>query len=296
MIDVDTKCKLCGHNFSHKYNLKRHLEQNLCKKKNELNLYDIYLRFSGQDKITKIQETQTGNIKYNEIAIQVNTTPVIKSKSIGIQTNNQEIKIKNANTQTQMQLLHRHKETKSIATQTKFDDININNELYPIEKVKYDFIKFKDISYCIEKYKYDTKLMYISKILELVFCNIKYKENHIIKYTKTYPPTFVFLSNKLQNSSNDSNDSNESKYLNIGNGDSIVEYFYPYINKILSKIYENIIKDCKKNHNWDDFYEYNEDNIKHFMFDLKNDNIIKNSIKYFLKNVVVNHKTLKYKI
>ena len=252
--NICLKCKLCGYNFSHKYNLKRHLTDNLCKEFKKLNLYEIYLKFNDND-------------------------TYIKTKSVNIQT---DIKIKN--------------KCKSRSTQTKFDDIFTNNELYPIEKVKYDYIKFKNINECIEKYNYDTKIMYISKILEVIFCNIQYTQNHVIKYTKTYPPTFVFLSNKNKNELYENNESNESKYLTISSTDLLVEYFYPHIRKILPEIYKNFVNDCKINHDWDEWYDFNEDKIKQFNEDLKNEKALKDAIKYFLKNIVVNHRILKYNI
>jgi len=264
-VNINTQCKLCGHIFSNKYNLKRHLEENLCKEMSKLNLYEVYLRFSSNDKITVSQEIQTQT----------------KTKSVSIQT---EIEIEKSKART-------------ITTQTNLEDIDINKKLYPIEKVKYDYIKFNDVKHYIEKYKYDTKFIYISQILQLVFCHLSYEENHVIKYTKSYPPTFVFLSNKLQNEENiNDNHNNESKYLNIGKYGVLIEYFYPHIKKMLIEIYKNIVKDCKNNHNWSEWYDYNEDQIKEFTKDLKNEKTLKDAIKYFLKNILINHKMLKYKI
>lgn len=282
----DTKCKLCGYIFSHKYNLKRHLEENLCKEMNNLNLYEIYVKFNKHEKLTKNIETQTES-KIKCISSKTQSDKC-KVKSINVQTISEEIKTRSISTQIE---LDKYK-MKNISSQTKFDDININKELYPIEKVKIDYIKFKSINKFIENYKYDTKMMCISKILEIIFCNIQYTQNHVIKYTKTYPNTFVFLSNK----SKEGNECNESKYLQIGNYDCIIQYFHPHIKKILLEIYKNCVNDCKINHDWDIWYDFNKDEINKFNKDIKDNKIIKECIKYFLKNVVVNHRILKYKI
>jgi len=298
-VVIDKQCKLCNHVFSHKYNLKRHLEENLCKKANELNLYEIYLIFSCNDKITKNQETQTERNKYKHVYIQTDT---FKNHSVSIQTGREPApesnKIKTINTYTQTECETKIK-TATIATQTKFDDVNTDAELGTIEKINYDFIKFNDIRSCIEKYKYDTKLIYISKILQLIFCNIHYKENQAIKYLKSYPATFVFLSNIPQNNYEKTQKvylQNETKYLHMAAIGCVIEYIYPYIKDILYNVYKNIVRDCKRNHDWEDWYDLNKDEIKNFTTDLKNENLLKNAIKYFLKNVLLNEKTLKYKI
>jgi hypothetical protein len=248
----DTQCKLCGHNFSHKYNLKRHLDENLCKKMKDLSLYEIYLRFSNlKDK--KNQETQTD---------------IIKCKTISIETN--------------------------------IEDININNELYPIEKIKYDYIKFDDINCFIEKYNYGNRYIYLSKIWELILCNKEYNQNQVVKYTKLQPPNFVFLYNKLQNFDKKLDEEipieEESKYLNIGNVDLVSEYFHKILTKIINRIKDNIVKESKKNGTWCDWNDDNKDSYKMFKQDIKDKEIIKNSIKYFLKNVIINEKSLRYKV
>jgi hypothetical protein len=250
----DTQCKLCGHNFSHKYNLKRHLDENLCKKMKDLSLYEIYLRFSNlKDK--KNQETQTEITKY-----------------------------------------------KTISTQKNIDDININinNELYPIEKIKYDHIKFDDINCFIEKYKYYNRNIYLSKIWELILCDKKYTENQVVKYTKLHPPNFVFLYNKLQNFNKQLDKEipveEQSKYLNIGNIDLVSEYFYKFLTKVIIKIKDDTVKQSKKNGTWNEWNDVNEDCFKIFEKEIKNEQIIKDSIKYFLKNVIINDRSLRYKV
>jgi hypothetical protein len=248
----NTQCKLCEHNFSHKYNLKRHLEENLCKKTKDLSLYDIYLRFSNlKDK--KNQETQTETF-----------------------------------------------ECKTISIQTNIDDININNELYPIEKIKYDYIKFEDINCFIEKYKYYNRNIYLSKIWELVFCNKEYTQNQVVKYTKLHPPNFVFLYNKLQNFNRQLNKEipveEQSKNLNIGNVDLVSEYFYKFLTKVIIKIKDDTVKQSKKDHSWNEWNSVNEDCFKIFEEEIKDEQIIKNSIKYFLKNVIINDKSFRYKV
>lgn len=251
-IYKDTQCKLCGYNFSHKYNLKRHLDENLCKKAKDLSLYEIYVRFSNlKDK--KNQETQT---------------EITKCKTISAQTNK--------------------------------EDININNELYPIEKIKYDHIKFDDINCFIMKYRYGNRYIYLSKIWELILCNKKYTENQVVKYTKLHPPNFVFLYNKLQNFDKKLDKKipkeEESKYLNIGNVDLVSEYFHKFLGKVIIKIKDETIKQSKKDGTWDEWFDYNKEGLKMFEEDIKNEEIIKNSIKYFLKNVIINERSLRYKV
>lgn len=242
----DTQCKLCGHNFSHKYNLKRHLDENLCKKAKDLSLYEIYLRFSNlKDK--KNQETQT---------------ETLESKTISIQTNIEDT----------------------------------NNELYPIEKIKYDHIKFDDINCFIENYRYGNRYIYLSKIWELILCN----KNQVVKYTKLHPPNFVFLYNKLQSFDKELHEKipieEQSKYLNIGNVDLVSEYFHKFLAKVIIKIKDNTVKQSKKDGTWNKWNDEYKDNFKMFEEDIKNLEIINNSIKYFLKNVIINNRSLRYKV
>jgi hypothetical protein len=162
-LENETSCKLCGHCFSNKYNLKRHLEENNCKKFNEMNLYEIYKKFSNK-KNTTDKETQ-----YN-----------VTKNNISIQTENQMV---NTSVQTE-----------------NIDNIyKCNNELQLISKLKYNYLKVDDLKPYIENYKKNTNIIYLSKIIKSLICNEKYKCNHIIKYQSINPAKFVFINENANN-------------------------------------------------------------------------------------------------
>jgi hypothetical protein len=110
----------------------------------------------------------------------------------------------------------------------------------------------------------------------------------------------VFLYNKLQNFNRQLNKEipveEQSKNLNIGNVDLVSEYFYKFLTKVIIKIKDDTVKQSKKDHSWNEWNSVNEDCFKIFEEEIKDEQIIKNSIKYFLKNVIINDKSFRYKV
>lgn len=167
------------------------------------------------------------------------------------------------------------------------NNINFNIQIQPITKLSLEHISADRMKQIIEIYDTDkTKFNYLlTEYLNGLLCDKEHPENHAVKYTKRYPPTF--------NSVTEDSDGNIISTIK-GLKDTCELLSDPVLDVLKTKLAE-CIKKYKKD---DDInYDYNlyENAIRELRKELKKDNI-KKVLSNFLKNDLINNIEMKLSI
>jgi hypothetical protein len=164
------------------------------------------------------------------------------------------------------------------------NNINFNIQIQPITRLSLEHISPDRMKQVIESYDTDkTKLNYLlTEYLNGVLCDQEHPENHAVKYTKKYPPTF--------NSITEDSDGNTISVIK-GLKDTCELLSDPVLDVLKTKLAECIKKYKKED---DTKYDYSlyEDAIKELRKELKKDNI-KKVLSNFLKNDLINNIEMK---
>ncbi len=164
------------------------------------------------------------------------------------------------------------------------NNINFNIQIQPITKLSLEHISPDKMKQVIETYDTDkTKLNYLlTEYLNGVLCDQEHPENHAVKYTKKYPPTF--------NSITEDSDGNIITTIK-GLKDTCELLSDPVLDVLKTKLAECIKKYKRED---DTSYDYSlyEDAIKELRKELKKDNI-KKVLSNFLKNDLINNIEMK---
>jgi hypothetical protein len=208
----ETQCKLCNHNFSNKYNLIRHLEENNCKKINEMNLYEIYKKFS--------------NIKTtNDVEIQTE----INKNSIGIQTEtNVELDSSNDKLYLASDLKYNYlsfEELKLYIEDYKYD----TNILYLSKIIKSLICHEEHVSNHIIKYTTVSppKFVFINENInnQIEICNLKLTVNYFLKHMVKYVKNIMIKFRKYAKTDDDwydlYNDNLENLFMDLNKESNI---------------------------------------------------------------------------
>ena len=233
-------CYFCNRTFTQKSNLNKHLHDNRCKTGEKMSLFDFHM---------KIEETKKEFIKMIEEC---------EKKTIHIHGNNHEININNLIT----------------------NNILFNIQINPINKLSLDHISTDKMKEIIESYDNDkTKLVYLlTNYMNGLLCDKTHPENHAVKYTKKYPPTFNSVTE----------DTEGNLISNIkGLKDTCELLSDPVLDVLKTKLTE-CIKKYKKGDEIHYDYGLYEDAIKELRKELKKDNI-KKVLSNFLKNDLINN-------
>ena len=164
------------------------------------------------------------------------------------------------------------------------NNINFNIQIQPITKLSLEHISPDRMKQVIETYDSDkSKLNYLlTDYLNVMLCDQEHPENHAVKYTKRYPPTF--------NSVTEDSDGNIITTIK-GLKDTCELLSDPVLDVLKTKLSECIKKYKKENDiNYD--YSLYEDAIKELRKELKKDNI-KKVLSNFLKNDLINNIEMK---
>jgi hypothetical protein len=164
------------------------------------------------------------------------------------------------------------------------NNINFNIQIQPITKLSLEHISPDRMKQVIETYDSDkSKLNYLlTDYLNGMLCDQEHPENHSIKYTKKYPPTF--------NSTTEDSDGNIITTIK-GLKDTCELLSDPVLDVLKTKLGE-CIKKYKKDDNINYDYSLYEDAIKELRKELKKDNI-KKVLSNFLKNDLINNIEMK---
>ena len=164
------------------------------------------------------------------------------------------------------------------------NNINFNIQIQPITRLSLEHISPDRMKQVIESYDTDkTKLNYLlTEYLNGVLCDQEHPENHAVKYTKKYPPTF--------NSITEDSDGNTISVIK-GLKDTCELLSDPVLDVLKTKLAE-CIKKYKKEDDTNYDYSLYEDAIKELRKELKKDNI-KKVLSNFLKNDLINNIEMK---
>jgi hypothetical protein len=164
------------------------------------------------------------------------------------------------------------------------NNINFNIQIQPITKLSLEHISPDRMKQVIETYDSDkTKLNYLlTDYLNGMLCDQEHPENHAVKYTKRYPPTF--------NSVTEDSDGNIITTIK-GLKDTCELLSDPVLDVLKTKLSE-CIKKYKKEDDINYDYSLYEDAIKELRKELKKDNI-KKVLSNFLKNDLINNIEMK---
>ena len=164
------------------------------------------------------------------------------------------------------------------------NNINFNIQIQPITKLSLEHISPDRMKQVIETYDSDkTKLNYLlTDYLNGMLCDQDHPENHAVKYTKRYPPTF--------NSVTEDSDGNIITTIK-GLKDTCELLSDPVLDVLKTKLSE-CIKKYKKEDDINYDYSLYEDAIKELRKELKKDNI-KKVLSNFLKNDLINNIEMK---
>lgn len=237
-------CHFCNASFKQKYNLVRHLDENRCKAGNKMTLLDFHM---------KIEEKKS---ELNKLIEEY------KKNAINIYGDNHEININNLIT----------------------NNIMFNIQINPINKLSLDHISTDKMKEIIESYDNDkSKLVYLlTNYINGVLCDTRHPENHAVKYTKKYPPTFKSVTE----------DTDGNLISNIkGLKDTCELLSDPVLDVLKNKLME-CIKKYKKGDEADYDYGLYQDAIKELKKELKKDNI-KKVLSNFLKSDLLNNIEMK---
>jgi hypothetical protein len=167
---------------------------------------------------------------------------------------------------------------------TVTNNINFNIQIQPITKLSLEHISPDRMKQVIETYDNDkTKLNFLlTEYLNGVLCDQEHPENHAVKYTRKYPPTF--------------NSITEDAAGNIittikGLKDTCEVLSDPVLDVLKVKLCE-CIKKYKRDDNINYDYSLYEDAIRELRKELKKDNI-KKVLSNFLKNDLINNIEMK---
>ena len=164
------------------------------------------------------------------------------------------------------------------------NNINFNIQIQPITKLSLEHISPDRMKQVIESYDTDkTKLNYLlTDYINNVLCDQEHPENHAVKYTKKYPPTF-----------NSTTEDAEGNTITVIKGlkDTCELLSDPVLDVLKTKLGE-CIKKYKKDDNINYDYSLYEDAIKELRKELKKDNI-KKVLSNFLKNDLINNIEMK---
>jgi len=164
------------------------------------------------------------------------------------------------------------------------NNINFNIQIQPITKLSLEHISPDKMKQVIETYDTDkSKLNYLlTEYLNNVLCDKQHPENHAVKYTKRYPPTF--------NSITEDSDGNIITTIK-GLKDTCELLSDPVLDVLKTKLSE-CIKKYKKDDDTNYDYSLYEDAIKELRKEFKKDNI-KKVLSNFLKNDLINNIEMK---
>ena len=166
------------------------------------------------------------------------------------------------------------------------NNINLNIQIQPITKLSLQHISPEKMKQVIETYDGDKQKLHflLTDYLNNVLCDLEHPENHAIKYTKKYPPTF--------NSITEDSDGNIITTIK-GLKDTCELLTDPVLDVLKVKLSECIKKYKKEEDDYD--YSLYEDAIKELRKELKKDNI-KKVLSNFLKNDLVNNIEMKLSV
>jgi hypothetical protein len=164
------------------------------------------------------------------------------------------------------------------------NNINFNIQIQPITKLSLEHISPDRMKEVIETYDTDkTKLNFLlTEYINGVLCDKEHPENHAVKYTKRYPPTF--------NSITEDSDGNIITTIK-GLKDTCELLSDPVLDVLKNKLTE-CIKKYKKDDDSNYDYSLYEDAIKELRKELKKNNI-KKVLSNFLKNDLINNIEMK---
>ena len=164
------------------------------------------------------------------------------------------------------------------------NNINFNIQIQPITKLSLEHISPDRMKQVIETYDNDkTKLNFLlTEYLNGVLCDQEHPENHAVKYTRKYPPTFNSITEDA-----------EGNIITTIKGlkDTCEVLSDPVLDVLKIKLSE-CIKKYKKDDNINYDYSLYEDAIKELRKELKKDNI-KKVLSNFLKNDLINNIEMK---
>ena len=167
------------------------------------------------------------------------------------------------------------------------NNINFNIQIQPITKLSLEHISPDKIKQVIETYDTDkTKLNFLlTEYLNGVLCDQEHPENHAVKYTRKYPPTF-----------NSITEDSEGNIITTIKGlkDTCELLSDPVLDVLKVKLTE-CIKKYKKDDDINYDYSLYEDAIKELRKELKKDNI-KKVLSNFLKNDLINNIEMKLSV
>lgn len=237
-------CYFCNESFKRKYNLIRHLDENRCKQGSKMSLLDFHM---------KLEDSKN---EFNKIIED------LKKNLIHIHGNNNDINIQNLIT----------------------NNILFNIQINPINKLSLDHVSTDKMKEIIESYDNDkSKLVYLlTNYMNGLLCDKKHPENHAVKYTKKYPPTFNSLTEDIEG----------NLISNIkGLKDTCELLSDPVLDVLKGKLME-CIKKYKNGTEINYDYSLYQDAIKELKKELKKDNI-KKVLSNFLKNDLINNIEMK---
>lgn len=164
------------------------------------------------------------------------------------------------------------------------NNINVNIQIQPITKLSLEHISPDRMKQVIETYDTDkTKLNFLlTEYINGFLCDKEHPENHAVKYTKRYPPTF--------NSVTEDSDGNIITTIK-GLKDTCELLSDPVLDVLKNKLSE-CIKKYKKDDDLNYDYSLYEDAIKELRKELKKDNI-KKVLSNFLKHDLINNIEMK---
>lgn len=237
-------CNFCNTSFKRHFTLNRHLHENSCKTGEKMSLYDFHM---------KIEETKK---EFDKIIEEY------KKNTININGDNHEININNLIT----------------------NNILFNIQINPINKLSLDHVSTDKMKEIIESYDNDkTKLVYLlTNYINGLLCDNRHPENHAVKYTKKYPPTFKSLIEDV-----DGNLISNIKSLK----DTCELLSDPVLDVLKNKLVE-CMKKYKNGNEIDYDYSLYQDVIRELKKELKKDNI-KKVLSNFLKSDLINNIEMK---
>ena len=241
-------CHFCNHNFTQKHNLEKHLNDKKCKSKLLNNWDELNCLL---DELHQLKSR-----------INVSNSPIIVGNN---NYNNIKIEI-NINPITKLDISH-------------IQDIEMRNLIKSYDDTKYNN---KDD---IENNDKDKLNVLLGGYIKNMICDSEHPENHAVKYTRKYPPTF-----------NSITEDSEGNIITTIKGlkDTCELLSDPVLDVLKVKLTE-CIKKYKKDDDINYDYSLYEDAIKELRKELKKDNI-KKVLSNFLKNDLINNIEMKLSV